>query len=147
MFLNYWKSPLELFALDLKHVCPRVESPIENIIGLVLAWRIYQINEVLSAVRSNYIFKIRSQVRLVNYRCDFLISVCEPNGSSSLILEVDGRDYHTTEEQVARDKRRDRELAIHTGCPVIRLTGSEIWNDPFGYAEDVLSYFDLYGVA
>ena len=45
------------------------------------------------------------------------------------VIECDGHDFHEkTKEQVARGKRRDRDL-ISMGYDVIHFSGSEIWHD------------------
>lgn len=68
-------------------------------------------------------------------RVDFLFFV----GPSRLFrrafaVECDGREWHAkSEEQVARDKRRDRRL-LAKDIPTIRFTGSEIHRDAEGCA-------------
>lgn len=50
-------------------------------------------------------------------------------------VEIDGHDFHEkTKEQATRDKRRDRSLLSLAGSPsvLIRFTGSEVFEDPFG---------------
>lgn len=93
---------------------------------------------------------IEKQVQVAGWRVDFLIhypllGAPEIDGElalAKLIVECDGHAYHErTKEQAARDRRRDR-VAQHQGLPVFRFTGSEIWNDPIGCADEVLAYME-----
>jgi hypothetical protein len=89
------------------------------------------------------------QAQLSGWRVDFLINVFadwarEPNGGApgwnSLIVECDGHDFHErTKEQAAKDRARDREAQL-SGIEVFRFTGSELWRDPLGCAEQVISW-------
>lgn len=47
---------------------------------------------------------------------------------NNLVLEVDGRDYHTSEEQKAYDDERN-EFMNSLGYVVVRVPGSLIYND------------------
>jgi hypothetical protein len=54
-----------------------------------------------------------------------------------LVVEVDGHEFHEkTKDQASRDRDRDRKLML-AGCPVIRFTGSDVFNDPEGCAEQI----------
>lgn len=54
-----------------------------------------------------------------------------------LVVEVDGHDFHEkTKQQASRDRDRDRKLLL-SGCPVIRFTGSDVFNDPRYCAEQI----------
>lgn len=78
------------------------------------------------------------------WRADFLINASgylwsgSPIGWRKLIVECDGHNFHErTKEQAARDRSRDR-AAILAGYDILRFTGSEIWNDAWGCAAQVL---------
>lgn len=61
------------------------------------------------------------------YRVDFLL-VCGPRypHRRMFAIECDGHDWHEkTKEQVARDKRRDRDL-LAANITAVRFSGSEI---------------------
>ncbi len=61
--------------------------------------------------------------------------------SEKLVVECDGHAFHEkTPEQARRDKSRDRELLIK-GYPVMRFTGSEIYQRPLHCAEQVVHEF------
>lgn len=78
------------------------------------------------------------QAKITKYRVDFLVTWYRPNvGIFGVVVECDGHDSHEkTKEQARRDKSRDREILYH-GWPVLRFTGSEIYNDAMGCADDV----------
>lgn len=53
-------------------------------------------------------------------------------------IECDGHDFHEkTKKQAAKDKARDRAITA-AGYSVLRFTGSEIWANPMGCAEEAL---------
>jgi len=86
---------------------------------------------------------VEQQVELGDWRADFVIHeydwTCEK--WRSVIVECDGHDFHErTKEQAARDRSRDRRASL-SGATVLRFTGSEIWNDPLGCAEQVMRWF------
>jgi very-short-patch-repair endonuclease len=63
--------------------------------------------------------------------------------SERVVVEVDGHDFHDrTKEQASRDRRRDRTLQGRN-LPVLRFTGSDIWRDPFGCADEALEFLRL----
>lgn len=97
---------------------------------------------------------VESQVQIGDHRVDFVISswtygrvhskgAKAVNGDArwrKLIVECDGHDYHErTKEQAAKDRSRDRELN-GAGYDVFRFTGSELWRDPWGCAEQVYTW-------
>lgn len=65
-----------------------------------------------------------------SYRIDFAYPM------NRIGIEVDGHEFHKTKEQRSRDAKRDRDLTA-AGWKIIRFTGSEIWNDPWGTAQEV----------
>jgi very-short-patch-repair endonuclease len=71
------------------------------------------------------------QFRLQRFRYDFAII------RQLVLIECDGKQWHSTPEQLANDQRKD-EAARKIGAPLLRFTGSEIFNDVNGCAERVL---------
>lgn len=57
-------------------------------------------------------------------------------------VECDGQDYHTHEEQIQRDKTRDR-ILTGLGLTTIRFTGSDINSRPRACAIEVFNLFSL----
>jgi very-short-patch-repair endonuclease len=88
---------------------------------------------------------VRPQAKIGDYRVDFLIYAADMSRRPDrvwrrLIIECDGHDFHErTKEQSTRDKSRDRDL-IMRGYEVFRFTGSELWRDPLGCADQVVSW-------
>lgn len=91
-------------------------------------------------------FFLRSQCQYDKWRVDFVATTFvvdnyETNEGSwrDLIIECDGHEFHErTKQQAARDRSRDR-MALSDGFPLLRYTGSEIWNDPLGCAQEVIT--------
>jgi hypothetical protein len=89
------------------------------------------------------------QAKLGRKRVDFLIYAYGhwilnkdkgSRGWRTLIVECDGHDFHErTKEQVAKDRARDRS-AVLEGIEVFRFTGSELWRDPIGCANQVIDW-------
>ena len=91
---------------------------------------------------------VQSQVQIAGWRVDFLLHYMsiesrDPIGAfRSLIIECDGHDYHErTKDQAARDRSRDR-TAQYEGIPVLRFTGSELWRNPIGCADEALAFME-----
>jgi hypothetical protein len=92
---------------------------------------------------------MQRQQQLPNWRVDFLFHVyadwarCPDGGTEGwkqLIVECDGHDFHErTKEQAARDRERDRWAQLQ-GIEVFRFTGSELWKDPLGCANQVIKW-------
>jgi very-short-patch-repair endonuclease len=88
---------------------------------------------------------IRPQAVMESRRVDFLIHALDWRDMDDLkwrklIVECDGHDFHEkTKEQVRRDRSRDRQ-ALMDGYDCFRFTGSEIWNDPWGCAEQITDW-------
>jgi very-short-patch-repair endonuclease len=57
-----------------------------------------------------------------------------------LVVECDGHHFHNkTKEQVSRDRKKDRRATLN-GVDFFRFTGSEIWRDPWGCAEQITDW-------
>lgn len=106
--------------------------------------------DAMSSCKRTMIAFIESQVQIADWRVDFLVHypiVGTDDGTgwpqlAKLIVECDGHAFHErTKEQAARDRRRDRG-AQYNGIPVFRFTGSELWNDPVGCADEVLEFIE-----
>jgi very-short-patch-repair endonuclease len=101
------------------------DSPIEAVLAsFIIGWLDH--NEITGAI-------VRTQAKLGRgYRADILIEI----RGRKLVIECDGEAFHTTKEQIAHDKKRDRYCATN-GMAVMRFTGSEINRDPRGCAAEV----------
>lgn len=84
-----------------------------------------------------------------NYRADFLFdtNICANEDGQfdgynqvKIIIECDGHEFHEkTKEQVAHGNKRDYDLKV-AGYDVIHYSGSQIYNEPFKCAKEVLDY-------
>ncbi len=141
-------SPIErLFnlalSLNLRH-CDQ-----EYFHGLMRVFEGMSLEEYKALPHAKNHIIIQVQQQLPNWRVDFLIHVYadwfrEPTGGTEgwkqLIVECDGHDFHErTKEQAARDRERDRWAQLQ-GIEVFRFTGSELWRDPLGCADQVIKW-------
>lgn len=82
-------------------------------------------------------FWVTPQAKVAGFRVDFLVWFRMKNAIAGVAIECDGHAFHEkTKEQAAADKKRDRAV-VTAGFPVLRFTGSEIFKDALGCAEQV----------
>jgi very-short-patch-repair endonuclease len=80
------------------------------------------------------------QYSIHKYRTDFAIFVGDKQGYQKIAIECDGHDFHEkNKKQVQRDKERDR-FFQSKGWKLLRFSGSEIYNDPIGKADEVIEF-------
>lgn len=81
---------------------------------------------------------MRIEFPVGRYRIDFLLTFTTPKGATSIAVEVDGHEWHErTKEQARHDKARDRAI-LAAGYPVVRFTGSEVYNDAIGCVNEAI---------
>jgi very-short-patch-repair endonuclease len=86
-------------------------------------------------------FWIMAQRRIATYRADFVIVGQDRDGVlDALVVECDGKKWHSSSEQVEHDIKRNREMRT-MGLAVKRFTGAEIFFEPEMCAWDVFSRF------
>lgn len=109
------------------------ESPIE-----AMFYGAWQLLAPHIGVEREPVLRVKQQATIGHYRADFEFDIaCVSGGRKSLIVELDGHDFHErTKEQAAKDKARDRWMTGH-GYAVMRFTGSEVWANPFAAAKEV----------
>jgi hypothetical protein len=74
------------------------------------------------------------------YRLDFVLAARWERLRVFVDVELDGHDFHErTKEQAERDKKRDRDLQS-VGYHVARFTGSQVYRDPLGVAEEAIGF-------
>lgn len=105
VYILYEKKPKENIILD--HESYKVQSPIERLVY-----------DALKA-RGEY---VRTQVPCGRYSIDIALP------SYKLAIECDGKAYHSTPQQKAHDRRKDRYLR-ENGWKVLRFPGSRITKD------------------
>ena len=141
---SYCESPIEKMMFVALTLCGR-----ERFDEVILKHESKKFTDIREGIDK---FVIECQHEIGNYRVDFLVSLIsnlpvddpERDGykiieiKNDIIVECDGHDFHEkTKEQAKRDKKRDRSL-IDLGFNVYRFTGSEIWENPFDCAWQVI---------
>lgn len=136
------------------------DSPIERLLYVALAAKVFfglgehtavsiidnHVEPPDDVYKSTVIF-VKRQVQLEGWRVDFVIyaydhcgTVLKRPGWRQLIVECDGHDFHErTKHQAKRDRSRDR-AALMSGRDIMRFTGSEIHNDPWGCAVQIVDW-------
>jgi very-short-patch-repair endonuclease len=76
------------------------------------------------------------QFRWSIYRSDW--AIYNPKTAGALLIEADGKDFHSSEEQKAHDAKKDA-AARDRGFISIRFSGSQIHRDADGCAADIFS--------
>jgi very-short-patch-repair endonuclease len=119
-------TPEELALIEpgLELVQERAESPIEYQIGLSLIFPL--------AMRG---LKLVPQFSLGNFRYDFSVQLRD--GRSVALIECDGKEFHSSAEQLRNDRNKEK-VAGEIGLFVIRLTGAAITRNPKACAEWVI---------
>lgn len=125
----------------LKESLINCESPIEQMLALELAnlklYDAYLFNPNMNIIG----VENQSQIKCNNieYRVDFLIPVIfYKKIYRCFIIECDGYEFHQkTKEQVKNDNIRQRNIEM-SGYKVIRFSGTEIFNDSYKCALEVL---------
>jgi very-short-patch-repair endonuclease len=140
-----------LHALAMLYNGPALGSPIEDrmagaLLWLDIDWACFPEADLVGGPadhielwgpRDELSFYITPQARIGRFKADFLLWFSMGRHHGGVIVECDGHQFHErNKEQAARDKSRDREL-LSAGYPVMRFTGSEIFKDPVGCAEQV----------
>ena len=128
---NHWISLGEVVPLVLARcavgalVTGRCESPIEVIFGTSLLFVHPHVQFLgLDDVRDFSRPCLIPQFWWRKYRIDFALCAAgkiEPG----VFVECDGREFHSTDEQLARDRAKD-ELASLAGITMMRFSGAEI---------------------
>jgi len=78
-----------------------------------------------------------TQEKIGKYRVDFFF----PQGR--LVVEVDGKEYHSTEEQRLKDFERQCEI-MRRGYALLRFRGTDIYQDVEGCVDKISLFFNLY---
>lgn len=98
-----------------------IESPIEH---RLYVW--------LKKLGTKYGYLIQAQWELDRFRYDFAIT--DRSGNLLALIECDGREFHSTPEQLARDAEKNA-AAEAAGIRLFRWTGREIYRDAHSCAE------------
>lgn len=129
-------------------------SPIEDIFYIAFSYKCFEFEYEINPSpdycnRSKGIFYpdgiyVYPQHKVGKYRVDFLINHQHRDESQQIIVELDGHEFHDkNKKQRAYEKARDRYLA-QQGYKIFHYTGSEVYSDPYGVAEEVLKEITKY---
>lgn len=159
---KFEREHLDLTLRNLRRLLTACESPLEQLLLIELAeiWNAVpvglpddrhlcgrisfpEVDCFTIAVRQQHTIRLTER----SYRADFFITVEDYNFAKRefvqlvrVVVEVDGHDYHErTKEQARHDRRRDRTF-LHEGLPVMRFTGSEIFQDAHEVALEINDY-------
>jgi len=78
-----------------------------------------------------------TQEKIGKYRVDFFF----PQGR--LVVEVDGKEYHSTEEQRLKDFDRQCEI-MRRGYALLRFRGTDVYKDVEGCVDKISLFLNLY---
>lgn len=148
--LDLWQNNLNQLNEQLIDGLSETESPIEkmfliefNFVNLIRPYWIDS-NDALSALFIQHPVTIGKH----DYRVDFelLIDIFDNYAMSDsptatkIFIELDGHDFHEkTKEQVAHDKKRERELSDKCDA-LLRYSGSEVYQNTYKVVNDVLNH-------
>ncbi len=77
--------------------------------------------------------RLTPQLKVDGYRLDFALT----SKSFYVAIEIDGKDHHTTEDDLVADCQRERNLE-RRGWFFIRFRGREVYKDPQKCVSDVV---------
>lgn len=133
------KSVIDRVRL-IMNVSPDCDSPIEAWLGAAIVTFFERAGARLQLCKS---FDIRSapeglllvpQFAWSVYRSDWAILSARSHGA--LLIECDGRDFHSSPSQKAHDAKKD-EAALSYGFLTLRFTGLAIFRDADGCAQKI----------
>jgi very-short-patch-repair endonuclease len=84
--------------------------------------------------------RIVPQYQLFGYRYDFAILLPKVEKVLALV-ECDGKEFHSTSQQLANDRQKDA-AAAHIGAFVVRYTGAAIMRDARNCARNLVYIID-----
>ena len=121
---GHLETKVELAALEA--LLAKCESPIES--KLAEALFVVLCNEFPDGA-----VQLSPQYRLGPYRYDFAIIL---QGGPLFFIECDGRDFHSSPEQIERDHAKGK-FAHESGTPCLRYAGSIIHKNPYVIAFEI----------
>jgi very-short-patch-repair endonuclease len=120
---------------------PTSDSPIESILGAAI---------ILCFEKSGKPLKLASepsdkaeglqlipQFKWAIYRSDW--AIYNPKTTGALLIECDGKEYHSTPNQIAHDTRKDQ-AAHDCGFLTMRFTGSQIHRSADDCAKEIFGF-------
>lgn len=119
----------------------KADSPIETIFGAAVLLYFRNSNKPLMLCVPAELEKAKPpgllfvpQFKWSIYRSDW--AIYNPKTSGALLLECDGKDFHSSADQIAHDQKKDA-AAHDRGYLSMRFSGSQIHREPDGCAKRV----------
>ena len=117
----------EKIEQELNEIGRLSESPIEYQFGCALVFAL-----------ANSTIRIRAQYQVEHYRYRYDFALIHPTLEKALMfIECDGKEFHSTAEQLANDRAKER-LAEKIGAFVVRYSGSAIYYNSKDCAESAV---------
>lgn len=129
-------------------VSPTADSPIETILGAAVLLFFRDSGKPLKLCVFEELGKAERGLMFIPqfkwsiYRSDW--ALYNPKTTGAMLLECDGKEFHSSEDQKAHDQKKDA-AALDRGFLTMRFTGSQIHRDADGCAQKV--YDAVYGGA
>jgi hypothetical protein len=127
-------------------VNPTSDSPIESILGaaIIVCFEGNGKPLTLASEPSGHARRLLlvPQFKWSIYRSDW--AVYNPKTTGALLIECDGKDFHSSDDQIQHDARKD-EAAHDRGYLTMRFTGSQIHRNADGCAKEIFDF--VYGGA
>lgn len=119
-------------------ITPITESPIEVMFGgaLLSALKDRKVDFILGHT-GDYAVHVIPQYIWKRYRMDWAIRL-RGDADPRLFVECDGKEWHSSDAQIARDRRKDSEAAS-AGIQMFRFSGSDIYRSANACAGVVLA--------
>lgn len=83
------------------------------------------------------------QIPVGIYRLDFALTDIEAAPILKVAIEIDGHEYHKSQEQREHDSAKDRYL-MRNRWQVVRFTGSQVFNDAQGCVRETVELVNEY---
>lgn len=117
-----------------------VESPIERQLARAMVMFVqldHGVSGAIAVIDGAWLFY--GQYQIGPYRADFALVNPSTFPAQVVVIEADGHEFHSTDEQVTRDAQRDRWMALK-GIRVLRFAGTEIHNHADRCAAEVMDH-------
>lgn len=120
---------------------PTSDSPIESILGAAIIMCFDRSGKplLLATEPSDKAagLQVIPQFKWSLYRSDW--AIYNPKTTGALLIECDGKDFHTGPDQIKHDMRKDQ-AAQDRGFLTMRFTGSQIHRNADGCAKEIFDF-------
>lgn len=134
--MKRWSDVIEstMTGIELAmQVAKHTESPIETMLAVAILRQWNDVEFLPFDAQLPRGWALIPQYPWGKYRID--LALRKPDGFL-IFIECDGKDFHSSPEQIERDAAREQ-LMVERGYPVVRFTGSEINYSPVACANEL----------